>query len=205
MSAATKVHLRSKFRALAVVLFLGVSLWGYVKLGRNYDTTGSPIAAVTAPPLDLVTDGGQRFNLASLQGDVVLVYFGYTHCPDVCPTTLASLSATLKELGPQQKEVRVIFVTLDPTHDQPALLRHYLKTFNPDFIGLTGSPSAVANAARRWQIAWRRVPGHPDYIDHSSVVTLIDPTGRERLRYGVSQIGHPQGIAKDIRGYLKSQ
>lgn len=194
---------RSPLRAVIVLCVLGLGFWVYARTTGHIDGFGSPTAHRLAPSLNLTSDVGRPFHLKHLKGDVVLVYFGYTHCPDVCPMTLSALARTMRDLGLTASKVKIVFVTLDPQHDTPTLLRQYLKAFNPAFIGLTGSPDAIAKAARNWNITWHRVSGHADYIDHTSVVTLIGPQGYERFKYGITQIGHPGAIASDIKRILK--
>lgn len=195
---------RSPLRAIVVLCLLGFGFWIYARTIGPADYLGSPVRHLPAPLLNLTTDQGRPFHLDLFKGDVVLVYFGYTNCPDVCPMTLSALAGTMRDLGANASRVKVVFVTLDPRHDTPALLQKYLGAFNPHFIGLTGSPTAIAETAKKWDISWHRVAGHADYIDHTSVVTLVGPEGYERFRYGVSQVNHPAAIAKDIRRILKS-
>lgn len=189
---------RSPLRAVIVCGLLALGFWSYAKFGDAFSYAGSPVPHRLAPPLRLTTDQGQPFSLAQLRSHAVLVYFGYTNCPDVCPTTLADLTSALRRLGTLRGKVDVVFVTLDPAHDTPRILRHYLAAFDPRFIGLTGSPTAIAEAARRWGISWRRVAGDADYFDHTSVVTLVGPRGDLRTRYGVAQIDNVAGVSGDV-------
>jgi protein SCO1/2 len=154
-----------------------------------------------APALVLPNDRGGTFDLAAHRGEIVLVYFGYTHCPDVCPATLNLLDAVSEHLGADRRRVEQVFVTLDPRRDTPELLRAYLSNFDPAPVGLTGSPEAVAAAARAWGVTWRRAEGGA-YIDHTSVVAVVGPDGRERLRYGFSQLGNSAAVARDLRHIL---
>jgi protein SCO1/2 len=144
---------------------------------------------------------GGTFDLAAHRGGIVLVYFGYTHCPDVCPATLNRLDAVLELLGADQHRVEQVFVTLDPRRDTPELLRAYLSNFEPVPVGLTGSPEAVAATARGWGVTWRPAKGGA-YIDHTSLVVVVGPDGRERLRYGFSQLGNPAAVARDLSHIL---
>lgn len=120
----------------------------------------------------------------------MLVYFGYGRCSDVCPTTLAALGAVFDRLGGAGARVVVLFVTLDPAHDTAPLLHRYLAAFRPVPVGLTGSPAQIARAAQAWGIHWRARQGGR-FLDHSSVVTLMDPEGRLRARYGFGQLARP--------------
>jgi protein SCO1 len=141
------------------------------------------------------------FDLAAHRGEIVLVYFGYTHCPDVCPATLNLLDAVSESLGADRRRVEQVFVTLDPRRDTPDLLRAYLSNFDPVPVGLTGSPEAVAAAARAWGVTWRPSESGA-YIDHTSLVAVIGPDGRERLRYGFSQLVDPNAVARDLKHIL---
>ncbi len=169
--------------------------------GPAHDAAGSAAWDAPAPPLHLADDRGGVFDLASRRGGVTLVYFGYTACPDVCPTTLGDLERVWPYLGDDAASVRVVFVTLDPARDTPAALHDYLANFAPAPLGLTGAPDAIAAAARAWGITW--YPAEDGrFIDHTSVVAVVGPDGRLRLRYGFSQLGDPQAIARDLRRVL---
>lgn len=183
---------------------VGALYWSHSD-GRRERFTGTPIAAVPAPPLNLPDDDGGRFNISDQRGSVVLVYFGYAHCPDVCPATLGQMADVLTTLGHDAAHVRSVFVTLDPNRDTPPLLRQYLSNFTWSHgrvpLGLTGSPHAVAAAARAWGVSWRPAEGGA-FIDHTSVVTAVGPDGRLRLRYGFSQMANIRAVALDIRHLL---
>jgi protein SCO1 len=193
---------RSLFRAVVVLASLLAMLWGYSVLGRQAGFDGTPIAARQAPRLALSDDGGRAFTLSSLRGRAVLVYFGYTHCPDVCPTTLAALRPVFDRLGADAARVTVLFVTLDPQRDTPALLHAYLAAFTPTPLGLTGTPEQVAEAARAWGIHWRYAE-KGRFIDHTSAVILVDPEGRIRVCYGYAQLADPRAMAHDILRLLR--
>ncbi|WP_043201279.1 SCO family protein [Paraburkholderia acidipaludis] len=188
---------RSALKATVVLAGMLAMLWGYAVLGRQAEFEGTPLVARQAPPLALLDDDGRAFTLASLRGRAVLVYFGYTHCPDVCPTTLAALHPVFDQLGAEAARVQVLFVSLDPRRDTPALLRGYLAAFAPTPLGLTGTQQQVADAARAWGIHWRYT-GNGRFIDHTSVVTLVDPEGRVRVRYGYAQLADPRAMAHDV-------
>jgi protein SCO1 len=155
----------------------------------------------TTPSLVLPDDRGGMFDLAAHRGEIMLVYFGYAHCPDVCPATLNLLDAVSESLGADRHRVEQVFVTLDPRRDTPDLLRAYLSNFDPVPVGLTGSPEAVAAAARAWDVTWRPSEGGA-YIDHTSLVAVVGPDGRERLRYGFSQLEDPKAVARDLNHIL---
>ena len=138
------------------------------------------------PPLafSLSDDTGQAVTAQTYRGKVVMLYFGYTHCPDVCPTTLATLSQALAKLGNDASKVRVLFVTVDPKRDTPSLLKSYAQAFGPAFIGLrTGDPE-LRRLTKRYRVTYSL--GKPDArgnyeVTHSSAVFIFDPAGRARL------------------------
>jgi protein SCO1/2 len=150
-----------------------------------------------APPLRLTDQDGEPFDLAALRGEPVLVYFGYTHCPDVCPTTLADIRDALRLLdGP----VGVVFVTIDPARDDAAAMKQYVDYYRSGFIGLTGSEREIAAAAEAWGVSYSRLDtgsasGYA--MAHSTDTYLVDPGGmlRHHLFFGAS----PELIAERIR------
>lgn len=140
--------------------------------------------------LDLDDVMGKRRNLAEFHGRVVLLYFGFTYCPDVCPTELVRLAELRRRLGAAADRVQVLFVTLDPERDTAAVLGQYVPAFDAGFIGLRGTPDATAAAAREFRVVYQKVRGSaPDRytIDHSAYVYAIDPAGRLRLRFDPAQ------------------
>lgn len=188
-------------RALLLPLLLCSGLWVYSRSGGGFSYVGTQVRSGRTPSLVLPNDRGGTFDLAAHRGEIVLVYFGYTHCPDVCPETLNRLDAVSEHLGPERRRVEQVFVTLDPRRDTPELLRAYLSYFDPAPVGLSGSPEAVAAAARAWGVTWRPAEGGA-FIDHTSLVAVVGPDGRERLRYGFSQLGDPAAVARDLRHIL---
>ena len=153
--------------------------------------------------LDLQDHNGQRRTLADFRGKVVVVFFGYTHCPDVCPTTLAELAEVMKRLGPEAARVQVLFVTVDPERDTAELLRTYVPAFHPTFLGLRGDAAATARALKEFKIlAEKRAGPTPERytVDHSAGTFIFDPQGR--LRVFVSYGQGPEVFAHDIRALL---
>lgn len=131
-------------------------------------------------PFTLADQDGQTVTQETVAGRPFVMFFGYTHCPDVCPTTLTDLTGVLKELGPQAK-LTALFVTVDPERDTPAVLKDYLSSFDPRIRGLTGSPASVAAAEKAYKVYARKVPvgSDGDYsMDHTAVVYLMDRNGR---------------------------
>jgi protein SCO1 len=134
------------------------------------------------------------------RGKVVMLYFGYTHCPDACPTTLATLATAIRGLGPQAAKVRVLFVTVDPKRDTAAVLKSYVSFFGPQFVGLRGDDDELTALSKRYRVAFHLEPPdrNGDYaVDHSSAIFIFDGTGRARL-LGSEGDGAAK-IAQDLR------
>ena len=142
---------------------------------------------------------------ANLKGKTTLLYFGYTHCPDVCPTTLEGLAQALQRLGPKADSVRVLFVSVDPRRDSAEVLRRYASAFGPQFVGLTGTDRQLTSLTKRYRVAYRRdsadVSG--DYaVYHSSAVFVFDGHGRVRLLVAPSET--TEQLAEDLRAVVTS-
>lgn len=135
--------------------------------------------------LELVDHNGKARTLADFKGKLVVLFFGYTHCPDVCPTTLSDTAAALRLLSPEQAaRVQVLFVTVDPARDTPAMLQQYVPYFHPSFLGLWGTPDQVAKAANEFRVFYRKhqEPGVNGYaIDHTAGSYVLDTSGKLRL------------------------
>ena len=143
---------------------------------------------------------GVTRTLADFRGKAVVMFFGYTQCPDVCPTTLATLAQTMKLLGADADRVQVLFVTIDPARDTAALLAQYVPAFDPRFLALRGDADATAKAAKEFKIIYEKVPGTTPgsyTMDHSAGTYVFDPKGR--LRLYVSYGRGPEVYAHDLR------
>ncbi len=139
-------------------------------------------ASAASPAFSLVDFNGRPRTLADYHGKVLVVYFGFTHCPDACPTELTKLAVVVQKLGTASAGVQVLFITLDPARDTPALLKSYVAAFDPGFMGLTGTPPQIDAAARAFFVQYARVQHGDDYaIDHSTRIAVIDASGRLRL------------------------
>jgi protein SCO1/2 len=149
--------------------------------------------------LELNDQDGKPRTLAEFRGKVVAVFFGFTHCPDVCPTTLAEMAQVKKALGPDGNRFQVLFVTVDPERDTPAVLKQYVPAFDPSFIGLTGDADAIARAAKEFKIFYQKQPqkGGGYSMDHSAGTYVLDREGRPRLfaQYGQGA----EAILHDVR------
>ena len=140
--------------------------------------------------LKLTDHTGKLRTLADFKGKVVLVFFGFTHCPEVCPTTMHDLATVMKQLGPDAERVQVLFVTLDPERDTPELLAKYVPSINPSFLALRGDEAATKEAAQAFHVYFEKRPGikNGDYtIEHFSGTFVFDREGRVRLliNYGI--------------------
>jgi protein SCO1/2 len=156
-----------------------------------------------AQALSLTDHTGKPRTLADFKGKAVAVFFGYTHCPDVCPTTMADMKQTMKLLGARSDEVQVLFVTLDPERDTQAVLAQYVPSFDKRFIGLYGTKDEIAKAAADFKIFASKVEnsGKSGYtIDHSAGLYLYDKTGKIRLYVAYGE--KPAVIAADIEKLL---
>jgi protein SCO1 len=139
------------------------------------------------PPLSFTmirAEDGKEVTQADYRGKIVLLYFGYTNCPDVCPQTLANIDDILSRAGSAAKKVRVLFVTVDPNRDTDSVLAAYAKNFGPEIVGLRGTPDQLAKLARRYRVVYSVTPagaGHPYEVTHSSAVYVFDGSGNARL------------------------
>ena len=128
----------------------------------------------------LIDQNGRRVSDADFRGKPFLVFFGFTHCPDICPTTLFDISEVLRRLGPDAEKTAVLFVSVDPERDTPDKLKEYLSNFHPRIFGLTGSPAEIADIEKAYRVYAKKVPleGGEYTMDHSAIVYLMDKQGR---------------------------
>lgn len=132
-------------------------------------------------PFTLVDQDGKTVTDAQFRGKYLLVYFGYTYCPDMCPTGLQSIAHALDQLGKSAKKVQALYITIDPARDTPAKLKDYVASFHPSVIGLTGTPAQIQAVAKAYQVYYARaeqVDEHDYVMDHSSLIYLMDPQGK---------------------------
>lgn len=180
-----------RFAALALLLLLAAcSRPGW----HMTDISGA------MPRLDfhLVQDG-RPVTGADFRGHVVALYFGYTHCPDVCPATLANLTDMLGKVG--NPDVRVLFVTVDPDRDTDAVLKDYASAFSPQVVGLRGTPDALASLARSYRVAYSVKKGPPYEVMHSNAVFFFDRDGRARLV--TTDTSDTAAMAEDVKRLLQ--
>jgi len=147
---------------------------------KSVDVTGADFGR----ELKLTDHTGKPRSLTDFQGKVVVVFFGFTQCPDVCPTTLVEMKAVKEKLGKDGERVQVLFVTVDPERDTPELLAKYVPAFDPTFIGLYGDAEATARTAKEFKVFYKKVPGSSPTsysVDHTAALYIYDPSGRLRL------------------------
>jgi protein SCO1 len=182
MVAALRSSILRCLPAFAGVVFLSTAL---AATPAEYRLAVWPPHAVS-PQLNLVDQDGVPRSLADYRGRIVVVFFGFVHCPDACPTELFKLALVMKQLGKVSDRVQVVFVTLDPERDTPALLKSYVSSFDPGFIALTGTNAQIDAAAASFYVQYARVGTGADYsIDHSTSTYVIDAAGRLRLIGGM--------------------
>ena len=168
---------------------------------RSTDITGADFGKELA----LTGHDGKPRTLADFRGKAVVLFFGYTHCPDVCPTTLVAVAGAMKTLGDDAARVQVLFVTLDPERDTPQVLAQYVPAFDPGFLGLSGDAAATQRAAKEFRIFYEKRSGSAPgayTVDHSAQSYVLDTQGRVRLFVRNDRIA--QDLAEDLRTLLRA-
>jgi len=198
---SSPVNVRRRFLcALASLALAGCGAGG--PKFESSDVTGSSFGH----DFTLEDPDGRQRTLADFRGKAVVVFFGYTQCPDVCPATLATLAEAMKKLGSDADRVQVLFITVDPERDTPQLLKQYVPAFDPRFLGLYGDADATARTAKEFRVIYQKVPGPTPgtyTMDHSAGTYVFDPKGR--LRLFVSN-GQGAGVfAHDLRELLNGR
>src|SRR5205823_889985 len=163
---------------------------------------GTLLASAIGGPFRLVDQNGNTVTDADLKGKWSLVYFGYTHCPDACPTALNDIAIALDQLGPKREAVRSVFITVDPERDTPEVLKDYVASFDAQILALSGSPEEIARAAKAYRVYYAKRP-EPwgDYsMDHSSVIYVMDPEGRFTASF--THQSTPEEIAERLKKLL---
>jgi protein SCO1 len=184
---------------VAALLFLAACTDSAPKF-KSTDITG----AEYGKSLELVDHTGKLRHLEDFRGKAVVLFFGFTHCPDVCPTTLADTAQALKALGPEAERVQVLMVTVDPERDTPDVLAKYVTAFDPRFLGLRGDVAATQRAAKEFKVYFeKRKSGDSYSVDHSGQSYVIDPQGRLRLLVRPERIG--ADLADDLKTVLKEK
>jgi protein SCO1/2 len=211
-----RTHPKDKFKLYGLALggLLAGLLLGWLTISLLSGTLlfGPPsfhgtVIGSPAPMSDFTLTGhdGQQVRLHDFRDKVVLLYFGYTYCPDVCPATIAELSKAMKELNSKDREkVQVLMVTVDPDRDSPEVLGQYLSHFDPSFLGLTGTDEEIAAAAKPFGIYYQKKEGTVEtgyLVDHTATVAAVDKDGHLRLIYSFNTPG--EDIAADLKRLAK--
>ena len=194
----------SRILVMAAAFLAGLALcFGVVLIlaGRLSSPVAQQIASIGGP-FKLVDQNGQVVTDQDLKGRPFLVFFGFTHCPDVCPTTLFEVSEIFRALGPDADRTRALFITVDPERDTPAVMKDYLSSFDPHLSGLTGGPAEIAAVAKAYRVYFKKVPlDQGDYtMDHTAIVYLMDKTGRFVSPFNIKR--PTDVVVADLRRYL---
>ena len=195
-------------RSVLLAAVLGAALTGCDKLGLGQPPApqfkGADITGVDyAKNLSLPDVNGQPRTLGDFKGKVTVIFFGYTQCPDVCPTTMAELAQVKKALGPDGDKLQAVFITIDPERDTPEILKSYMASFDPSFVALRGTPEQTKATAKEFKIYFEKVPGKTEgsyTMDHSAGAFVLDAKGNVRLfeRYGAGA----EALTADVKALI---
>ena len=185
---------------LVVALIAGYALW---RASDNVPSLGRTVTTGTAEiggPFSLIDQNGEKRTSADFRGRYMLIYFGYSSCPDVCPTTLSLMADALDKLGPRADKVVPLFITVDPERDTPAKLKPYVASFGPRFVGLTADLATIKKVAALYRVYLKKepLPGGNYAMDHSSVIYLMGPDGKFVGYWDDTAIG-PDKLAAALR------
>ena len=185
------------FAALVLLAAVAAGLLLYTPWGRQLWQSQTGIALIGGP-FHLTDQNGQARSDADFRGQYLLVFFGYTNCPDVCPTTLQTITTAMDKLGSDAAKVTPIFITIDPDRDTPAAMKSYAANFTPRLVALSGSPDAIAATAKLYRIYYKKVGEGADYsMDHTALVYLMGPDGNYLAHF--SPEATADDIVKDLR------
>jgi len=184
----------------AFTISLAIGLLGVMFLVGGY-RTNTPVSSIGGP-FQLTDQTGATVTDKSLQGKPTLMFFGFTHCPDICPTSLFEMSEVLRAMGPDAGRINAYFVSVDPERDTQPVMKDYLQSFDPHLKGLTGSPEAVAKVVKEYRVYAKKIPlKDGDYtMDHTAAVYLLDREGRFVAPFNLKQT--PQQAAADLKRYF---
>ncbi|MBX9829644.1 MAG: SCO family protein [Xanthobacteraceae bacterium] len=195
-------------RTARILLVLGAFVAGLVLFTTVvFILTGKSPAPIAMPsavggPFNLVDQNDKPITDQDMKGRPFLVFFGFTHCPDVCPTTLFEVSEILRAAGPAAKDARALFITVDPERDTPKVLKDYLASFDPRVVGVTGDSEAIAAVIKAYRVYAKKVPtdGGGYTMDHTAIVYLMDKDGRFVAPFKMKR--RPEEAAEDLKRYL---
>jgi protein SCO1/2 len=180
-----------------LVIFLGAFLFA-----TGHLSGGGPGPSAIGGPFKLIDQNGKQITDQDMKGKPFLVFFGYTHCPDVCPTTLFDVSEMMRALGKDADRTSALFITVDPDRDTPSVMKDYLSSFDPHLRGATGGEKAIDAAEKAYRVYAKKVPAeHGDYsMDHTALVYLMDKDGRFIAPFSLKR--RPEESAADLRKYM---
>ena len=186
---------------LAILVVCGVLL--YQLYQRTLDGGGTGGAALIGGPFELVDQNGTAVTDQTFKGKLMLIYFGFTFCPDACPTALGVMSAAMDKLDVAADRVAPIFITVDPDRDTQAVMKEYVSSFHPAMVGLTGTPEQIAKVAKAYRVFYQKAAGSTpgEYLmDHTLLIYLMDGDGQYLTHFGPDAT--PEQIADEIRKHL---
>ncbi|HET6157851.1 MAG TPA: SCO family protein [Dongiaceae bacterium] len=186
---------------LAVLILCGVLLYRLAMERMAPDTISGQ--ALIGGPFELTDQNGNQVTDQTFKGKLMLIYFGFTFCPDACPTALGVMSSALDKLDVAADRVVPILITIDPDRDKPAVLKDYVSNFHPRMVGLTGTPEQIAKVAKSYRIFYQKAPGaSPDeyVMDHTTLIYLMDGDGKYITHFGPDAT--PDQISDEIRKHL---
>jgi cytochrome oxidase Cu insertion factor (SCO1/SenC/PrrC family) len=192
----------------ALVIMVTAAITGLGALWLTRSLPAGPIGSGTAlvgGPFALTDHNGKRVTDQDFRGKYMLIFFGFTYCPDVCPSELQVMSAALDKLGPEADKIQPIFITIDPERDTPEAMKAYVANFHPRLVGLTGSSEDVAQVAKAYRVYYAKAKGsenQADYLmDHSTILYLMGPDGKfvKHFTYGTEAEGLAEGLRAAIQ------
>jgi protein SCO1/2 len=210
MDQATRLHRAHALRRRVALSFAAAGLSAFVLAACDHHGGATPFQSIDLTGADwgrdfrLLDAEGRSVQLADFRGRCVMLFFGFTQCPDVCPTALARAADVMRRLGPRAERLQVIFVTVDPERDTPTVLREYPRAFHPRFIGLYADLATTEATAKAFKVVYRKVPTGSSYtMDHTATSYVIDPIGR--LRLAVRHEQDAVSVAADITRLLNER
>jgi protein SCO1 len=190
------IRLASRALFLLLPLLFGLAVAAVAEpRGKNGERFGGPFTLIAS-------DGSTKTDV-SFRGRWMLVYFGYTHCPNICPVTLSAISQALEKLGPLAPKVQPVYISIDPERDNPEQMGEYTRAFDTRILGLTGTPEAIASVAKEYRVFYRKLPGKTpdDYsMQHSAYIYVMGPDGRYLTL--ITQADDPDVIARRVRSVV---
>ncbi|MCJ8143704.1 SCO family protein [Ancylobacter sp. A5.8] len=195
------------FKGRLLLLFAAFLVGAAVIVAGALALLPRPATQVAAPsavggPFELVDQDGQTVTQETFAGQPFLVFFGFTHCPDVCPTSLFEMSQAFEALGPDARKITGLFVTVDPERDTPEVMKSYLGSFHPSIQGLSGTPEQIAAISKAYRVYAKKVPTQGDdyTMDHTAIIYLMGKDGAFIAPFNLKRA--PETVAEDLRRYL---